>query len=168
MSRFRSNLMTAPAITLLLRSVDRAFHGPAWHGPTLSSALQGVSPELAAWRPGAERHNIWELAVHAAYWKYRVTALLVDLPRGSFGMKGSNFFERPIDMKAEAWNADLLFLREWHGRLIEAMSAFDPQRLPEKVGSGRFTYEELLDGAAAHDVYHAGQIQLLKKLGSAS
>ncbi len=156
--------MNPSSVALLLRSVDRSFKGPAWHGPTLMSSLQGVDPEAAAWRPDPDRHNVWELVVHAAYWKYRVCALLTSLPRGSFGLKGSNFFERPIEVTAPAWESDLELLQEWHRRLLDAVREFDPGRLADRVGTGRFTFEELIDGAAAHDVYHAGQIQLLKKL----
>lgn len=151
-------------ITTLRRSVDRSYQGPAWHGPTLMSSLRGVTPEEAAWRPQPERHNVWELLVHCAYWKYRVCARLAELPRGSFGLKGSNFFERPVDPTTEAWNADLQLLQDWHGRLLEAIASFDAGHLDEPVGGNRYTYEELIDGAGAHDVYHAGQIQLLKKL----
>ena len=153
-----------PRIATLYRSVDRSFRGPAWHGPTLRSSLRGVTLEQAAFRPGAERHNIWELAVHAAYWKYRVCALISDLPRGSFELKGSNFYERPLERTQTAWVRDLELLEAWHDRLVAAVGAFSPDRLGEPVGNGRFTFEALIDGAAAHDVYHAGQIQLLKKL----
>lgn len=128
------------------------------------SSLKSVGPRDAAWRPAPDRHNIWELAVHGAYWKYRVTASLMNLPRGSFGLKGSNFFVRPVDASQEAWAADLQLLRDWHDRLHEAVESFDSDRLNEPLPNGRYSFEELIDGAAAHDVYHAGQIQLLKKL----
>lgn len=151
-------------LATLHRSVDRCFRGPAWHGPTLRSSLRGVGLDEAVFRPGADRHNIWELLVHAAYWKYRVCALLTDLPRGSFELKGSNFFERPAERTLAAWTGDLELLESWHERLLEAIDAFSPERLDEAFGEGRFTYEALIDGAGGHDVYHAGQIQLLKKL----
>lgn len=156
--------MTDPRISVLLGSVDRSFQGPAWHGPTLMSSLRGISLDQAAFRPQPERHNAWELVVHAAYWKYRVCAALAELPRGSFELKGSNFFERPVDLAKDAWKSDLKLLGSWHERLMAAVGAVEPDRLGEPVGDGRFTYEALIDGAGAHDVYHAGQIQLLKKL----
>lgn len=132
------------------------------------SSLRGIEPDEASWRPGRDRHNVWELAVHCAYWKYRVAALLADLPRGSFDLKGSNFFARPKERSAEAWTGDLVLLRSWQDRLLETVDGFDPGRLSDRVGNGRFSFEELIDGAAAHDIYHAGQIQLLKKLRSSS
>jgi hypothetical protein len=57
-------------ITLLLGGLAEAFHKKSWHGPNLRNALRGVTVKQAVWRPGVDRHNIWELAVHAAYWKY--------------------------------------------------------------------------------------------------
>ena len=57
----------------------------------------------AAWRPAARRHNIWELVVHAAYWKYSAWRRLTGQPRGSFPFKGSNWFERPRESTERAW-----------------------------------------------------------------
>ncbi|MCG8455230.1 MAG: hypothetical protein MI919_03045, partial [Holophagales bacterium] len=57
---------TDPRISILLLAVEQAYDRRAWHGPNLSSALRGVTPGMAAWRPGAGRNNVWELAVHAA------------------------------------------------------------------------------------------------------
>lgn len=72
----------------LLRSIDLAYDKKAWQGPTLRGALRGVDQTLAAWRPAPNRHNIWEIAVHAAYWKYSVRRRLGDVPRGSFPLEG--------------------------------------------------------------------------------
>ena len=159
-----------PSLSLLLRDLDRAFVGPAWHGPTLWGSLKKVTPEVAAWRPGPERNNVWELAVHAAYWKYRVYRRVTGEPPRSFGIPGSNFFPRPAgaqgDAAQELWKADLQRLQDWHRHLKRAGAALDPNRLQERPGSSRFTIEQLLSGATAHDLYHAGQIQLIKRLQS--
>jgi DinB superfamily len=161
-----------PRITFLLHEIERAFDKPSWHGPNLMGSLRGIGPAEAAWRPGPERHNIWELVVHAAYWKYRVRRMLTDEPPRSFGVPGSNFFPRPpTEAPGEteaAWEADLDLLRSWHGRLLDALVAFDPGRLSEKPGKKVYTFEVLISGMAAHDVYHAGQIGLLKRLGGFS
>ncbi|MCG8462315.1 MAG: DinB family protein, partial [Holophagales bacterium] len=102
---------------------------------------------------------------HAAYWKYRVLRHLAADPPGSFGEAGSNFFPRPRDGEAtkSAWSKDRERLRGWHARLVEAVRAFDPERLGE-VAYDRNTFCDLILGAAAHDVYHAGQIRLLRVL----
>ena len=151
-------------LDILLRRLNQAFHVPAWHGPNLLGALRGVTPEAAAWRPGPARHNIWELAVHAAYWKYRVYRKLTDAPPRSFDVKGSDWFVRPDETTTAAWRDDVALLRTWHDRLCGAVLRFNHHRLGEQVGSGAYTFEDLIAGAAAHDVYHAGQIRLLRRL----
>ena len=77
-------------IHLLLRMLDEAYSVKTWHGPNLKGSLRGLTAVTAAWRPGPKRHNIWEVAVHAAYWKYVVRRRLLGEKRGSFELKGSN------------------------------------------------------------------------------
>src|SRR5215467_5821723 len=87
--------MARNEITNLVAMIDEAYAGPAWHGPCLRGALRGVTAEEAAWRPASGRHNIWEVAVHTAYWKYAVRRRLTAEKRGGFAEKGSNWFTRP-------------------------------------------------------------------------
>ena len=149
---------------LLLHLRDQGFDTKAWHGPNLGGALRGLSPAQAAWRPHPARHNIWELAVHCAYWKYVVLRLLTGEPRGSFPLAGSNWFPRPTENTAPALAADLRLLRDQHRRLRAAVAVFPPSRLGARPATSKYTYRELIAGAAAHDLYHAGQVRLLKKL----
>ena len=146
------------SITLLLDALDEAFERPSWHGPNLRGSLRGLTPAQAAARPAAGRHNIWELAVHCAYWKYVVRRKLTGGKRGSFPLKGSNFFPRPEAATDAAWKGDLELLSGEHALLrtvvagLPAAALADPKRL------------RLIRGAAAHDLYHAGQIRLLRRL----
>lgn len=149
---------------LLLHLLDQGFDQKAWHGPTLGGALRGISPAQAAWRPQPRRHNIWELAVHCAYWKYAVLRLLTGEARGSFPLAGSNWFARPTERTAKALAADLRLLSDLHRRLRAAVAAFPPSRLGARPATGKRTYRELIAGVAAHDLYHAGQVRLLEKL----
>ena len=153
-----------PAISSLVRVLDHAFRGSAWHGPTLLGSLRGVGPQEAAWRPRPDLHNVWEVVAHAAFWKYRVYLRLTRDPPRAFELKGTDWFVRPIDATEDAWAADVRLLREWHDRLTRAVGAFDPDRLSDRPGRSTHTFEEFVAGAAAHDAYHAGQVQLLKKL----
>lgn len=155
--------MPDPRIALLLRQLDQAFDVRSWHGPNLMGALRGLKGDVLVWRPQPGRHNIAELAVHAAYWKYRVFRLISEDEPRSFDLPGSNFFERERVTDAE-WKADIRLLRVWHGRLAEAVEGFPPRRLLERVGRDPFSFAELIGGAAAHDLYHAGQIQLIKRM----
>jgi hypothetical protein len=160
----------ADPVQQVLRLVDEAFDGKAWHGPTLRGALRGVHADEAAWRPEPSTHNIWELAVHAAYWKYAVRRRLLGQKRGSFRLEGSNWFVRPDpDLAAPSalearWRADVKLLQDEHRVLreaVEALTAADlDRRLPGKTSTRGF----LVRGIAAHDLYHAGQIRLLRRL----
>ena len=156
--------MPTAEIDLLLHLLDTSYERQAWHGPNLRGSLRGVTPATAAWRPGPGRRNIWEIAVHAAYWKYTVRRRLLGEPRGSFSLAGSNWFPRPKDVTAAAWRADLNLLAQAHRALREAVAGLRPSDLGRRAGGSRFTNRDLIAGIAAHDVYHAGQIQLLKRL----
>ncbi len=140
----------------LLQLLDEAFDHPSWHGPNLRNSLRGVTVRQAAWRPGRGRHNIWEIAVHAAYWKYAVRRRLRGEKRGSFALQGSNWFARPASLTVKAWRADLALLEEEHRKLSGTVAA-----LPAGAKT-RMVY-----GIAFHDVYHAGQIRLLRRLQAA-
>ena len=155
-----------PEIRLLLRIIDEGYERKAWHGPNLRGSLRGVGPRLAAWRPQAGRHNIWEIAVHAAYWKYAVRRRLLGEKRGSFPLEGSNWFARPQALTVWAWSADRALLQEMHRKLRAAVAALDPKDLDRSPSGSKVSNLSLISGIAAHDVYHAGQVQLLKRLAS--
>ena len=156
--------MASPEIESLLGVVDEAYNRAAWHGPNLRGSIRGVTAREAALRPGRDRHNIWEIVVHAAYWKYVVRRRLLGEKRGSFLCPGSNWFPRPVDPSEKAWRADVALLDEEHKKLREAIAALPRQSLDRRARGSRTRVRRLVAGNALHDVYHAGQIQLLKKL----
>ncbi len=142
--------------------IEEAFERQSWHGPNLRGALRGIPAEEAMWRPAPGRHNIWELAVHCAYWKYAVRRRLTGGKRGSFPIEGSNWFERPSGAGGEPeWRKDRALLVAEHRELVRAVEALRPAQCDERV-------LRLLRGIALHDVYHAGQVQILKRLYAAS
>ena len=144
---------------LILALLDEAYEKKTWHGPNLRQSLKGVSAKQAAWRPGPGRHNIWEVTIHAAYWKYAVRRRIEGGKRGSFVLKGSNFFARPEKDKLSeaAWRADKDLLDREH----RAMCAAIARILPTPRGENELRQ---LYGIAFHDIYHAGQIRLLRRL----
>jgi DinB superfamily len=148
----------------LLGLLDEAYKRAAWHGPNLRGSIRGVTAHEAAWRPKAGRHNIWEIAVHAAYWKYTVRRRLLGEKRGSFSLPGSNWFLRPVERSEQAWRADVAILDGEHQRLRDAVSALQPEYLERPARGSKTLVRRLIAGIALHDVYHAGQIQLIKKL----
>jgi hypothetical protein len=145
---------------LLLDLLDEAFDKKSWHGPHLRSSIRGVTATQAAWRPQPGAHNIWELTLHAAYWKYVVRRRISGEKRGSFVLAGSNFFPRPLATTEAAWRADVGILAAEHKKLRDVVAKLSSARLNKKN-------LHLIRGAAAHDLYHAGQIRLLRRLGSA-
>lgn len=150
-------------IDMLLSLLDRAYDRRSWHGPNLRGSLRGVTAAQAAWRPDPGRHNIHEIAVHAAYWKYAVHRRLTGERRGSFALEGSNWFSRQTADQAQ-WRKDLELLSASHARLRATVAALPPGRLQARLPGGEFSISEVISGVAAHDLYHAGQIQLLKRL----
>jgi hypothetical protein len=151
-------------IELLLEILDQAFDRKGWHGTTLRGALRGLTPVEALWRPGAGRHNIWELTVHAAYWKYAVRRRLAGDAMGSFPRKPSNWPTVPDTPDAAAWKQDVRLLEGEHQLLWQTVAGLKPSRLDERSPQGVWTNAEEIHGIAAHDLYHTGQIQLIKKL----
>src|SRR6185295_10705810 len=155
--------MQNPRVSVVLRDLNQSYDRKSWHGPVLRGALRGVSAEQAAWRPAPGRHNIWELAVHAAYWKYSV---LRRLRRGEdlhFPLKGSNWFPRPqAEVSEPAWKADLGILADMHRSLRQAVAALSDADLDTIPTGSKTSIIGLVLGVARHDIYHAGQIQLLK------
>lgn len=156
--------MNAQHVDLLLELIDQSYDRKAWHGPNLRGSIRGVSVDEAARRPGKHRHNIWEIVVHAAYWKYTVRRRLLGEKRGSFPLKGSNWFARPMETSERAWREDILLLDEIHQSLRTAVASIPPHRLQRLSSGSKHTHAMLIYGIASHDVYHAGQIQLLKRL----
>ena len=154
------------SLRLLLDLVDEAFDRKSWHGTTLFGSLRGLTAAQATKRPGRGRHNIWEIVVHAAYWKYAVRRRLTGEKRGSFAYKGSNWFERPVSAagRERAFAADIRLLVEEHRKLREAIVNVPARQLSKRNAGKPYTAAWLIRGIAAHDLYHAGQIQLLKKL----
>jgi hypothetical protein len=160
--------MLDPEILQLLEILDRAYERVSWHGPNLRGSLRGLTPAAAAWRPARGRHNIREIVIHCAYWKYTVRRRLLGEKRGSFPLKGSNWFARPAGRPGAAEaavRADLMLLEEMHRSMCDSVEGLTARDLPRAVpGSRSVTHLMLVSGVAAHDLYHAGQIQLIKRL----
>lgn len=158
--------MSAPSnpIRQLLLIIDQAYDHKSWHGTNLRGSIRRVSAADAAWRPAAGRHNIWEIVVHAAYWKYAVRRRLTGERRGSFPLKGSDWFPRPDVPGEAAWQADIAILETTHASLREAIEKVPEKALHASPRGSSVSNFGIISGIAAHDLYHAGQIQLLKKL----
>ena len=157
-----------PQVSQLLAIVDAAYDRKSWHGTNLRGSIRGLSARDASWRPSRGRHNIWEIVVHAAYWKYAVHRRLTGAPRGSFPLKGSNWFARGDAPDNRQWREDVALLETMHRALRAAVAGLSRDALGRTSRGSAVSTFALVSGVAAHDLYHAGQIQLLKRLRSSA
>lgn len=155
-----------PRLREILNLLDPPAGKRLWFGgASVAGCLRGVTPEQADWKPAPKRHSIWELTLHLAYWKYAVRRNLEALPQGAFPRSPSNWPAVPQPADAPHWTADRALLRSQHAQLVEAVRVFDPRRLDKPApGSKAYRFVDLLFGIVSHDLYHVGQVQLLKRL----
>lgn len=151
-------------IHMLLQLIDEAYENRAWHGTNLRGSIRGLTVQQALWRPAPRHHNIWEIIVHSAYWKYIIRRRLLGEKRGSFPLKGSNWFIRPVERTETDLQNDIHLLDKMHQTMREAIASFDPSKLWNTTSQSKVSNLSMISGIACHDVYHAGQIQLLKRL----
>lgn len=141
-------------ILSLLAMLDYAFDKASWHGPNLLSTLRRIRANHAAQViPG--RKNIWEQLLHSAYWKQMVLNKVIGTT--PFPRKGSNWPKPPVEVSEKSWKADVQMLREIHATLRAQVAVLSHEQLDAKL-------ERMIVGAALHDIYHTGQIRLLRKL----
>src|SRR3954454_16366011 len=135
-------------IEILLTGIDQAFDHKSWHGTNLRGSIRGVDIETAKWRPSPQRHNIWELVVHAAYWKYVVKRRINAEKRGSFPLKGSNFFARPVAGVNDIvqWRSDVALLATMHRQLRLMVEQLSPADLSRAAHGGNETILNLVIG----------------------
>ncbi|MFZ3266130.1 MAG: DinB family protein [Terriglobales bacterium] len=142
----------------------RAFYGDAWHGDSLFEILEGVTATQASARPVRSAHTIWELVLHIAAWdgavRRRMTGAAVEL-------SGDENFPPVTDTSEAAWRGALERVRRVHDELIGAVSSFQEARLGEQVPGkqgAHYNFYYMLHGLAQHELYHSGQIALLRKV----
>lgn len=157
--------MTRDALDLILRTITPP-RGRAWHGGTTAlGALRDVTAREAHRVPAPGRHSIWALTLHLAYWKYAVRRHLEPHPVPRFPRRPSNWPAVPARPDPAQWEADKALLAEEDRLFQRAARQFDPARLGRRpLTSRKWTYGDLVLGVLAHDAYHTGQIQLLKRL----
>ncbi len=151
-------------ITPLMKLIEESYDKKAWHGPNLRGSLRGLDVTSALWRPSPGRHNIWEVFIHCAYWKYIVRRRIMGEKVGSFPLEGNNFFKSPDSLSPKMLRNDLALLAETHRLLVDAITNLNSADLSRIPKNSKVDVETIIRGIAMHDVYHAGQIQLLKKL----
>ena len=152
---------SGPDATVLARIIEEGYGAGAWHGPDLKAALSDVTPELAFWRPAPGRHNIAEIALHHAYYVRSVRAQLSGTTPEPFVLEGEDWFELS-DRGAITWSEVLGVVDAQQRRLAKVIADFDAGGTrPPSADVKPF---DLVLGITCHAVYHAGQVQLIKRL----
>jgi uncharacterized damage-inducible protein DinB len=153
--------VASPTIAELLQLLDEAYNRRSWHGTNLRGSIRGLTAEQAGWR-GGSNHSIADIVVHCAYWKYSVRRRLRGEKRGSFALKGSNWFDLPGPLHAGAWRQYVRLLETEHRALCAAIAELPPRKLDSASAGGKSSNRAIIHGIILHDVYHGGQIQLIK------
>ncbi|HEY2955376.1 MAG TPA: DinB family protein [Candidatus Eisenbacteria bacterium] len=140
--------------------LKRAFEGEAWHGPAVMEVLAGVTAARAAARPIASAHSIWEIVAHIAAWE---DAVRRRLEGERVELTDAEDWPKIEDTGEKAWAAQLARLEAGHHALRRTVEGFDGSALDQPPGRNRSTAYMLMHGVIQHDLYHAGQIAVLKK-----
>ena len=142
--------------------LHRAYVGGAWHGPALRQLLSGVSAQQAAARPLRGAHTIWELVLHITAWK---RAVLRRMQGKALSLSRAENFPPMPNAGTANWKRTLDALRAAQNDLRRAISALPESQLKKIAPGKRYSLYFMLHGLVQHDLYHAGQIALLKKAG---
>ena len=149
-------------IERILDQLKRAFEGNAWHGPSVREALAGVTAAQAHARPVVNAHSIWELVQHIAVWE-DVGRRRLEGDRAQIDISSPADWPPADDLSEAAWEQAKATLDQRHEVLVEAIARVPESRLDEPVFEGMSTVYVTLHGVIQHDLYHAGQIAMLKK-----
>lgn len=147
-------------INRILDQMDRAYSGDAWHGPPLMQLLAGVSADVASAHPISSAHSIWEIVHHLTSWKAISQRRLLGEP---VQVPPELDWPPVRDASDAAWQRALEKLSENHAGLRKVAAEFSEDQLQEKAAGPDYTRYQVLHGMIQHDLYHAGQIAILKK-----
>ena len=145
----------------IVDQLERAFEGDSWHGASISEILGEVQCEVAATRPLQDVHSIWEIVLHTTVWQRTVRERLQGKPIAE--LPDHEDWPQVTDTSCEAWEEALRNLRTEYELLREEVLRWRGRDLDEATEGQRYTVYEMLHGVVQHNLYHAGQIALLKK-----
>ena len=147
--------------TQLLDLLDRAYTEKAWHGPSVMESLAGISASVAAKHPMRGVRSIWELVEHIASWDEIVATRLEGAPPQAIPMEYN--FPPVTKTTPAAWKATLRRLARTHARFRRAVVKFPIEKLGRRRPKMNYTWGVLIHGQIQHELYHAGQITLLRR-----
>jgi len=147
-------------IALIKDQLEKAFYGGAWHGPSVMETLENVSPGKAALKPVINAHSIWEIVLHINTWhiciQKRISGNLYD-------PSPEEDWPEIKDYSPGAWDNAINNMKTSLQEVIDSLILLDEKILIENIRGKDYTYYTALHGLIQHDIYHAGQIAVLKK-----
>ncbi len=161
-----------PDVDRLISELQRQHDGDPWHGPSRAAILADVSAAEAAWQPGAGAHSIWENVLHMRSWTREVERRALG---GYPAMPADGDWPHVIDTSEKAWTQAQASLDAAHDQIVAVVRRLGGTKLAEHVGATKkhpngtgITIRAMLYSLASHDVYHSGQVSLLKRLARAA
>ncbi|MGA2919648.1 MAG: DinB family protein [Candidatus Sulfotelmatobacter sp.] len=145
---------------LIAEQLRRAFQGDAWHGPALLELLQDVEAATAAAKPLPDAHSIWELTLHIAAWDAAASRRLGGEKIQLTGVANFPLVPKPTEA---AWRKAVTHAKRTHDALVKTVATLPESRLRDRVPGKKYDFCFMLHGVAQHELYHAGQIAILKK-----
>ena len=154
--------MTSPSAepALIAEQLRRAFEGNAWHGPAVLELLDDVDAVTAAAKPLPDVHSIWELVLHVAVWDAVACRRLAGEKCQPEGIANFPVVPKPTEA---AWRKAVTQAKRAHDVLVKTVATLPESRLRERVPGKKYDFYHMLHGVAQHELYHAGQIAILKK-----
>ena len=157
-------MSTSAVVAIESRVLNEGYGPGAWHGPDLKAALADVTPALAFWRPADGRHNVAEIALHHAWYVRSVRAQISGRSAEPFVLDGEDWFELADD-RMLSWAKILETVETQQQRLSALVNDIAAGTAPSSLAEDeRFN---LVLGITCHAIYHAGQVQLIKRLREA-
>jgi uncharacterized damage-inducible protein DinB len=145
----------------LVQQLCASFEGEAWAGPSVREALNDVSVVTASQRAFRDGHTIWELVLHLISNDRMICDRLAG-SRFASPTPAELWSLQPYPTDA-GWQQSLCELETTHLMLRKAMAQVPDAQLAQKLPGRDHTWFDELNGCAQHNMYHAGQIVLLKK-----
>ena len=146
-------------VKFLRDQIETTFKGDSWHGPSLMKTLEGVDLEQASARPLGERHTIWELVDHTTFWLEAILDALKDKAMPDPAMEEN--WPR-MGSTEEHWSQSLRRLEAAVNMVLDELASWSNEDLERTVPGKDYNFRQMLHGTVHHNLYHAGQIAILK------
>ena len=147
-------------VKFVMDQLRTTFSGDSWHGPNVMKTLEGIDAVQAAARPLGERHTIWELVDHMTYWLEEAHKALKakEMPRPEKVMDWPR-----MRSGEDQWRESVSRLEAAVNMLLDELTTWNTKDLEKTVAGANYSYRQMLHGAVHHNLYHTGQIAILKR-----